>query len=299
MRLVSFETTSDAAAATVTLPHIGVLRDDGSVVDLAADPSLPTAMVDFVALGEKGLAAAAAVAETAEPLPPEAVRLRAPIRPRNNVMAIGKNYLTHVGEFSSSGFDASERVPVPDHPIVFTKALSSIVGPDDPVEVSADTTGTSDYEGELGVVVGPGGIRIPAGEAWDHVYGYTIVNDLTIRALQRQHVQFFVGKSAATYCPLGPCIVTRDEIPDIRAAWLRTHVNGQQRQAAQIADLLFDIPTLIEAISHAVRLDPGDVIATGTPAGVGIGRTPPTYLEPGDVVEVSVDGIGTLRNPMA
>jgi 2-keto-4-pentenoate hydratase/2-oxohepta-3-ene-1,7-dioic acid hydratase in catechol pathway len=295
VRLVTFEMTSAAAA---TGPHIGVLRDDGSVVDLAADPSLPTTMVDFVALGEKGLAAAAAVVEAAVPLPPDSVRLRAPIRPRNNVMAIGKNYLTHVDEFSSSGFDASERVPVPDHPIVFTKALSSIVGPDDPVEVSADATGTSDYEGELGVVLGASGIRIPADDAGNHVFGYTIVNDMTIRALQRRHVQFFVGKSAATYCPVGPCIVTRDEVPDIRAAWLRTHVNGEQRQAAQIADLLFDIPRLIEAISNAVRLEPGDVIATGTPAGVGIGRTPPTYLEPGDVVEVSVDGIGTLRNPM-
>jgi 2-keto-4-pentenoate hydratase/2-oxohepta-3-ene-1,7-dioic acid hydratase in catechol pathway len=275
-----------------------VLRPDGSVVDLAADPSLPTAMVDFVALGEKGLAAAASVVESAQPLAPDAVRLRAPIRPRNNVMAAGKNYLTHVKELSSSGFDASERTPVPEHPIVFTKALTSLVGPDDAVDVSADATGTSDYEGELAVVVGPGGIHIPADEAWDHVYGYTIVNDVTIRALQRRHVQYFVGKSAATYCPMGPCIVTRDEIADIRDAWLRTHVNGEQRQAAQIADLIFDIPTLIETISTAVRLDPGDVIATGTPSGVGLAHTPPTFLKPGDEVEITIDGIGTLRNRM-
>lgn len=268
------------------------------MVDLAADPSLPSTMVDLVALGEKGLAAAAAVAEAAGTVPSDAVRLLAPIRPRNNVMAIGKNYLAHVNEFSSSGFDASERAPVPDHPIVFTKALTSIAGPGDPVDVSADATGTSDYEGELGVVIGPGGLRIPAEEAGGHVYGYTVVNDLTIRALQRQHVQFFVGKSAATYCPMGPCIVTSEEIHDIDRAWLRTRVNGEERQAAPIADLIFDIPTLIEAISAAVRLEPGDVIATGTPAGVGIGMTPPTYLAPGDVVEVTIDGIGTLSNPM-
>jgi 2-keto-4-pentenoate hydratase/2-oxohepta-3-ene-1,7-dioic acid hydratase in catechol pathway len=294
MRLISFERPDDPSAA-----RIGVHRDDGTVVDLAADPSLPATMVELVALGDEGLARAAAVADApADARPLGAVRLRAPIRPRNNVMAIGKNYLSHVGEFSSSGFDASERTPVPEHPIVFTKALSAIVGPDDAIEVSSDATGTSDYEGELGVVIGPGGIRIAAAEAWDHVYGYTIVNDVTVRALQRRHVQFFVGKSAETYCPMGPCIVTSDEIADIRAAWLRTHVNGDQRQAAPIADLIFDIPALIEAISAAVRLEPGDVIATGTPAGVGIGRTPPTFLAPGDVVEVSIDGIGTLRNPV-
>lgn len=302
MKLVSFEMASEPVGSAL---RIGVLQEDGSVVDMAVDPSLPTRMVEFVALGEKGLAAAAAAvdaawsgAATVNTLPAEAVRLRAPIRPHNNVMAIGKNYLTHVSEFSSSGFDASERTPVPDHPIVFTKALTSIVGPDDPVDVSSDATGTSDYEGELGVVIGPGGLRIPADEAWDHVYGYTVVNDLTIRALQKQHVQFFVGKSAATYCPMGPCIVTSDEIADIDRSWLRTRVNGQERQAAPIADLIFDIPTLIEAISAAVRLEPGDVIATGTPAGVGIGMTPPTYLAPGDVVEVTIDGVGTLRNPM-
>jgi len=296
VRLISFERRDDPSAS-----RIGVLRDDGAVVDLAADPSLPATMVELVALGDEGLARAAALADAigpADALPLGAVRLQAPIRPRNNVMAIGKNYLSHAGEFSSSGFDASERTPVPEHPIVFTKALSAIVGPDDGIDVSSDATGTSDYEGELGVVIAPGGIRIAAADAWDHVYGYTIVNDVTVRALQRRHVQFFVGKSAQTYCPIGPCIVTSDDIADIRAAWLRTHVNGEERQAAPIADLIFDIPTLIEAISTAVRLEPGDVIATGTPAGVGIGRTPPTYLAPGDVVEVSIDGIGTLRNPI-
>lgn len=290
MKLISFEWSSTR--------HIGILRDDGAVVDLAADPSLPTTMVEFVALGEKGLASAAALLETTDTIPLDAVRLVAPIRPRNNVMAIGKNYLSHVGEFSSSGFDAAERIPVPEDPIVFTKALSSIVGPTDAVDVSSDRTGTSDYEGELGVVIGPGGLRIAAEDAWDHVYGYTVINDMTVRALQRQHVQYFVGKSAASYCPMGPCIVTKDEIADIRTSWLRTQVNGEPRQAAQIADLIFDIPTLIEAISAAVLLEPGDVISTGTPAGVGIAHTPPIYLAPGDVVEVSIDGIGTLRNPM-
>lgn len=288
MRLVTFETASS--------PHVGLLRDDGSVIDLAGDPSLPSTMVEFVALGAAGLARAATWAEAHTAVPASEVRLMAPIRPRNNVMAIGKNYVAHAKEFSDSGFDASKKTTVPDHPIVFTKALTSIVGPHDAIDVSSDATGTSDYEGELGVVIGPGGQRIAADDAWDHVYGYTVINDVTIRALQKQHVQFFIGKSAATYCPMGPCIVTKDEIDDIDASWLRTHVNGEERQAARIADLIFDIPTLIAAISNAVLLESGDVIATGTPAGVGIGRTPPSYLAPGDVIEVSIDGVGSICN---
>lgn len=297
MRLITFDGPGDRWPA----PHLGVVRD-GAVVDLAADPGLPATMVELVALGDEGLARAAAVVDATDPadrLPLDAVRLRAPIRPRNNVMGIGKNYVEHADEFARSGFDASERSAVPEHPIVFTKALTTIVGPGDAVDVSADATGTSDYEGELGVVIGPGGKHIAAADAEAHVYGYTIVNDVTVRALQHRHVQFFVGKSADTYCPMGPWIVTRDEVPDIRACWLRTHVNGEERQAAPIGDLIFDIPTVIAAISVAVRLEPGDVIATGTPAGVGVGRTPPAYLAPGDVVEITIDGIGTLRNPVA
>jgi 2-keto-4-pentenoate hydratase/2-oxohepta-3-ene-1,7-dioic acid hydratase in catechol pathway len=224
------------------------------------------------------------------------VRLLAPIRPPNNVMCIGKNYVEHAREFAGSGFDASSQQAVPAHPVVFTKARSSIVGPGDDIEVSADPTGTSDYEGELAVVIGRGGTGIRAEDAEQHVYGYTVVNDVTVRELQKRHVQFFLGKSAATYCPMGPHIVTRDEVPDVTACWVRTRVNGEERQAAPVADLIFTIPTLIEAISASVRLEPGDVIATGTPAGVGIGYDPPRYLVPGDVVEVSVDGIGALVN---
>ena len=131
-----------------------------------------------------------------------------------------------------------------------------------------------------------------------HVFGYTVVNDVTARALQAQHVQFFIGKSASTFCPMGPCIVTADEIDDITSARLRTTVNGELRQDARISDLIFDIATLIEAISAAVLLQPGDVIATGTPSGVGIGFDPPVYLQGADEVEVAIDGIGTLRNPV-
>ncbi|MGV9799171.1 fumarylacetoacetate hydrolase family protein [Mycobacterium sp. NPDC003449] len=279
------------------IPEIGLVDDD-KIVPLAADAGLPVTMAEFVALGADGLARASALAATAPRIAADAVRLLAPIRPRNNVMCVGKNYHDHAKEFAGSGFDASQKQVVPDHPVIFTKALSSLAGPGDPVCVSDDATGTSDYEGELGVVIGRGGHRITAADAFGHVYGYTIVNDVTIRDLQHRHVQFFVGKSAATYCPMGPVLVTADEIGDIGALRLQTRVNGRLRQDATISDLIFDIPTLIEAISAAVRLEPGDVIATGTPAGVGIGHTPPKFLSPGDLMEVTIDGIGTLTNPV-
>jgi 2-keto-4-pentenoate hydratase/2-oxohepta-3-ene-1,7-dioic acid hydratase in catechol pathway len=288
MRLVSFTHHGRAG--------VGALTGTGQVVDFAADPDLPTTMLAFVAAGEPALRRAAALLAAGGGLSVADVRLRAPIRPANNVMCIGKNYVEHAHEFAQSGFDASQRQALPTHPIVFTKAVSSIAGPDDDVDVSADGTGTTDYEGELGVVIGRGGTRIRGDDAWEHVYGYTVINDLTVRELQKRHVQFFLGKSAAGYCPMGPAIVTREEIEDITAAWVRTRVNGEERQAAPVSDLIFSIPTLIEAISTSVLLSPGDVIATGTPAGVGIGFDPPRYLAPGDVVEVSVDGVGTLTN---
>jgi 2-keto-4-pentenoate hydratase/2-oxohepta-3-ene-1,7-dioic acid hydratase in catechol pathway len=288
MRLVSFAHGSRRG--------IGARTDDG-VVDFAADPRLPTTMRAFVAAGEAALERATDLLAGSPPvLSADEVRLLAPIRPPNNVMCIGKNYVEHAREFAGSGFDASAQQVLPGAPVVFTKARSSIVGPGDDVTVSADRTGTSDYEGELAVVIGRGGTGISEADAEQHVYGYTVVDDLTVRALQKQHVQFFLGKSAATYCPMGPQIVTRDEIPDITACWVRTRVNGELRQEAPVADLIFPIPTLIAAISASVLLEPGDVIATGTPAGVGLGFDPPRYLAPGDVVEVTVDGVGALVN---
>lgn len=288
MRLVTFESEGRAG--------IGALGSDEDIVPFDADPGLPGSMIDFIASGAQGRARAQRLIDRGATVALTDVRLLAPVRPRNNVMCVGKNYHEHAAEFAGSGFDASQRQVVPDHPVVFTKAASSIVGPDDDVVVTADPTGTSDFEGELAVVIGPGGHQIGAAHAMDHVYGYTVVNDLTIRSLQRRHIQFFIGKSAATYCPMGPCIVTRDEIADVGQCWVRTEVNGVQRQAAPVSDLIFSIPELIASISAAVKLEPGDVIATGTPAGVGIGLDPPQFLQPGDVVKVSVDGVGSLIN---
>ncbi|MCT7657024.1 fumarylacetoacetate hydrolase family protein [Mycobacterium deserti] len=290
MRLLTFRSTAGTG--------IGVLDGD-EVVPLAADADLPSSMVEFVALGPQGLARAAAVLATAPRLSVDEVRVLAPIRPRNNVMCVGKNYAEHAREFAGSGFDASQKQAVPEAPVIFTKALSALAGPGDEVRVSDDTTATSDYEGELGVVVGPGGHKVAEADAWSHVYGYTIVNDVTIRDLQKRHVQFFIGKSAATYCPVGPVIVTADEVDDVTALRVQTRINGDLRQDAPVKDLIFDIPRLIAAISAAVFLEPGDLIATGTPAGVGIGFAPPKFLAPGDLMQVTIDGIGTLTNPCA
>ncbi len=293
MQLVSF--VVDGAAADE--PMVGALNADGAVVALSGFHGMPATMVEFVAGGRQTLETAAEVMSGSQ-TPVGGARIVAPIRPKNNVMAIGKNYHEHAKEFSRSGFDNSEVSTIPQHPIVFTKASSSIVGTGDAISLASDPSGTTDYEGELGVVIGPGGAQITKADAWDHVYGYTVINDVTAREIQKQHIQFFIGKSGATFCPMGPAIVTADEVVDIAASWLRTTVNGELRQEQQIADLIFDIPTIIEAISASVVLEPGDVIATGTPVGVGIGFDPPRFLRPGDIVEVSIDGVGSIRNPV-
>jgi 2-keto-4-pentenoate hydratase/2-oxohepta-3-ene-1,7-dioic acid hydratase in catechol pathway len=226
------------------------------------------------------------------------IRLLAPVTPRKNIMAVGRNYRDHAAEFSASGFDASEKQVVPDHPVIFTKAPTSVIGPDDAIVLANDPTGTTDYEGEMAIVIGTPGRNISEADALDHVFGWTIVNDVTARDLQKRHVQWFVGKSPDTFCPMGPWVVTIDELPVIEESWMRTHVNGELRQEAPISALIFGVRRLIATLSEVMTLEPGDIIATGTGLGVGIGFDPPRYLESGDVVEISIDGIGTLRNPV-
>jgi len=182
---------------------------------------------------------------------------------------------------------------------VFSKPHTAIIATGEPILGHLDPTGGLDYEGELCVVIGRGGRGITKAEALSHVFGYTIVNDVTARHLQKRHSQWILGKGLDSFCPMGPAILTADEVPDPRALTLTTWVNGEQRQHAPISDLIFDIPTLIEAISAAITLEPGDVIATGTPAGVGIGFSPPRFLAKGDVVRIEVPGIGVLENRVA
>ena len=291
MRLVTFSGPGEGA------PRLGALCDD-SVVDLAA-AGVASNVLELIGGGEGTLGRAKDATEEAAQIPHDRVRLHAPIpRPPKHVLCVGRNYREHATEFTRAGFDASERSVVPEHPVIFTKAPTSIVGPQEPIVLENDPTGTTDYEGELAVVIARGGRRISPGDALDHVFGYTIVNDVTARDLQHRHVQWFLGKSPDTFCPMGPAVVTTDELPEIGASWLRTHVNGELRQEAPISDLIFNVPTLIATISAATSLEPGDVIATGTPVGTGMGFDPPRFLAPGDRVEVSIDGIGTLGNPV-
>jgi len=234
-------------------------------------------------------------------VPLEAVRLHAPIpQPRRDVFAVGKNYRAHVAEFGRSGYDQPDRSEaLPEHPVVFTKASTSVTGPYDDIDPHLDITAEVDYEAELGVIIGPGGRGIARADAFDHVWGYTIIDDVTARDLQARHKQWTIGKSLDTHCPMGPYAVSADEVTDVTALQVRSSVNGEPRQSATVKDLIFDIPELIAVLSAGITLLPGDIIATGTPAGVGIGFDPPRFLAPGDVVEVAITGLGTQRNRVA
>ncbi len=230
-------------------------------------------------------------------MPLSRVTIEAPIpRPRRNIFCIGKNYHEHAHEFSKSGFDSSAAAGVvPKEPIFFSKVPETVIAPGVSVRIDPAVSTAIDYEAELAVVIGKGGRGIRREDAFDHVWGYTIINDVTARDLQGRYSQWLVGKSQDTFCPMGPWAVTRDEI-NVRDTAIRCFVNGELRQSSNTGLLIFDIPTIIAAISAGLTLQPGDVIATGTPAGVGIGFTPPRYLGHGDVVRIEIEGIGTLEN---
>jgi len=232
-------------------------------------------------------------------LPIAGLELLAPIpRPACNIYCVGKNYVDHAEEFARSGFDATgNKVEAPSHPIFFTKTVGSVVGPGHPVDPHPAVTSALDYEAEIAVIIGRGGRSIAAEDTWKHIWGYTLINDVTARDLQQRHRQWFLGKSLDTFCPMGPWAVTADEV-DATDMDLECRVNGELRQQANTKDLIFDIPTLISTLSAGLSLEAGDIIATGTPAGVGIGFEPPRFLQAGDVMSVSASGLGTLTNPI-
>jgi len=225
-------------------------------------------------------------------------KLLAPVaHPRRNIFCVGKNYAEHAAEFSKSGFDSSAKdgEHAPEAPVVFTKPFTSVIGPGDVIPPHADVVKQLDYEAELTIVIGKGGRGIRKADALDHVFGYTIVNDVTARDLQKLHRQWFLGKALDGFCPMGPYLVTADEF-DAADLDVKCWVNGELRQNANTAQLIFDIPTLIETISAGITLMPGDLIATGTPAGVGIGFTPPKFLRSGDTVRIEIQHLGVLEN---
>jgi 2-keto-4-pentenoate hydratase/2-oxohepta-3-ene-1,7-dioic acid hydratase in catechol pathway len=222
--------------------------------------------------------------------------LLAPIEhPRRNLFCVGKNYSEHAKEFNRSGFDASSNSDLPEYPVLFSKPASTIVGPGAIIPNHSKVTSQLDYEVELAVIIGKGGTGITEQNAMDHVWGYTIVNDVTARDLQKMHRQWFLGKSLDGFCPMGPYAVTADEI-DGSALDIKCWVNDEIRQDSNTAHLIFDIPRLIATISAGIELQPGDVIATGTPAGVGIGFNPPRFLASGDRLRLYISGIGELNN---
>ena len=293
MKLLAFRRLSHPA-----VPCVGRLSADGQQVEpfdvppaLAALGALP--LVEALVRGD-------ALPPVGAPLPLSAVQLTAPMpRPRRNLFCVGKNYHAHAKEFAGSGFDNSAKSggDIPSVPIVFTKVPESVIGPGDAIVIPQAVSTAIDYEAELTVVIGRGGKGIRKADAMQHVWGYTIVNDVTARDWQSRHQQWHMGKSFDTFCPMGPYLVSANECDGTRTQ-VRCFVNGEKRQDASTTDLIFDIPTLIETLSAGITLYPGDLIATGTPVGVGIGFKPPKYLQPGDVVRIESDGIGALENPV-
>ncbi|KAL1962366.1 hypothetical protein VTN77DRAFT_9779 [Rasamsonia byssochlamydoides] len=236
------------------------------------------------------------VVPTEETIPLDTVKLLPPISGRD-VLAVGKNYPEHAREFNRSGYDSSDKVDQPSHPVIFTKRSTSIIASGEEIYPHPEFTHTLDYEGEIGVIIGKAGYRIHEKDAMDYVWGYTIINDVTARERQRDHKQFFLGKSADTFCPMGPIAVPAANLP--HTLRVETFVNGHKRQEGTTKDLIFSVAKLVATISEGITLRPGDVLATGTPAGVGFGQDPPTFLKPGDTVEVRVTGLGSLINRVA
>ena len=240
-----------------------------------------------------------AIIDTAERRDLADVQILAPIPHLiRDMVCVGKNYYAHAKEFFDSGFDATQKETIPSEPIIFTKAMTSLIGPYDAIDASIDPTDSVDYEGELGVIISKTARRVAKADWQDYVFGYVIINDVTSRELQKKHNQWTIGKGLDTFGPMGPYIVTKDEIDDLSSMQIQTLVNNEVRQQAEVRDLIFDIPTLIETLTLTGTLLAGDVIATGTPVGVGIGFNPPKFLKSGDVVTINVTGLGSLTNPV-
>lgn len=278
MRLVTYQSESG--------PRLGIVRGDMVIFV----PGL-----DMLELIEGGEAARQRVrASTAYTRPFVQLTLLAPIpKPGRNIFCLGMNYAEHAAESMRA---KGQPVKLPEAPVFFTKATTAVNGPFADIPFDPKVSHEMDWEVELAVVIGKPGKNIARQNALEHVFGYTVVNDVSARDLQTRHGQFFKGKSLDGACPMGPWIVTRDEVPDPHALPLRCRVNGALKQESTTADLIFDIPAIIEWLSRGMTLLPGDIIATGTPSGVGFARTPPEFLKPGDVVECEVEGVGMIRN---
>jgi len=257
-------------------------------------------MIAFIAAGEPALSIARKIAASTDVAvathKASDVTLLAPIpRPTKNVFCIGRNYKEHVAEGARA---AGKELKLPEFPQFFTKPPTAVIGQDAPFYHDPAITQRLDYEVELAVIIGKAGRDIPADRAFEHIFGYTILNDVTGRDLQRRHDQWFKGKGLDRSCPLGPYILTSDEVANPDAMELSTTVNGEPRQHSNVGQMIFPIPKIIESLSAGLTLEPGDIIATGTPSGVGYAMEPPRLLKAGDVVVCSITGLGSLRTPI-
>ncbi|MCJ2035403.1 fumarylacetoacetate hydrolase family protein [Methylobacterium sp. J-068] len=292
LRLVTFK--PDAASA----PRLGAVRADGRVVDLvrAALPGFdPTAMVSLIEAGPEALEAVRRAARTGDGVPLESVRLLAPIpAPTRNIYAVGWNYLEH---FEEGQAVRGTKAEYPAHPVFFTKGVNTVNGPYDAIPYDPMVSTAIDWEVELAVVIGTRGHNIPEADAMRHVFGYTVINDTTARDMQiKLHGgQWFKGKSLDGHGPIGPWIMPAADL-DPSDLHLQTRVNGVVKQDASTKQMYFKVARIIAELSHGLTLLPGDIIATGTPPGVGNARKPPEFLKPGDVMETEIAGLGTLRN---
>jgi 2-keto-4-pentenoate hydratase/2-oxohepta-3-ene-1,7-dioic acid hydratase in catechol pathway len=270
--------------------QIGAVEGDG-VVDLSA---VAPSMLALIEQGPQGLSKARAALATGARRPLTDVALLAPIpRPRKNIVCLGMNYAEHAYESARS---RGQPEVLPEHPVFFSKPPTTVNDPDGKIPYWLGVSEQIDWEVELGFVIGRAGIFIRPEEALDYVFGYTIVNDVSARDVQNRHQQFLKGKSLDGYAPMGPWIVTADEIPDPHALGLRLRVNGKTMQDSTTGDLVFKIPQILSVYTQGTTVEPGDIFITGTPSGVGMGMKPQQWLKPGDVMEAEVDGIGVLRN---
>jgi 2-keto-4-pentenoate hydratase/2-oxohepta-3-ene-1,7-dioic acid hydratase in catechol pathway len=272
--------------------RLGAVRGD----EVVALDSVAPDMLSLIDAGPEAIGRAQAALERGPGTPLSAVRLLAPIpRPRQNVICLGMNYVAHAIESDR----ARGREPkLPEFPVFFSKIVSSVCGPEDEVPLDPAVTAQLDYEVELAFIVGKTCKNVKRADALAQIFGYTIVNDVSARDLQNRHQQFFKGKSLDNTCPIGPWIVTADEIPNPAELGLRLRLNGETRQDSNVGDLIFDIPAIIEFLTLGQTIEAGTIVSTGTPSGVGMGRTPPEYMKVGDVMEAEIDRIGVLRNPV-
>lgn len=276
--------------------YVAIIENGSAIIPALNKSHDQSAWRDMLTLiaSELDLEAARAATGDSERVPLDDIILLAPIpKPAKNIMCLGLNYMAHAEETAGR---VGKQAKKPQHPIVFTKAVTSVTSHEADIPFDPETCSQLDWEVELGVIVGRAGRKIPAESALDHVFGYTVINDISARDLQMQHKQYFLGKSIDGGCPMGPWIVTADEIPDPQQLSLSCRVNGETKQDGNTDMMIFSVADIIECLSLGMPLSPGDVIATGTPSGVGFARQPAEFLQPGDVVECEVQGVGVLRN---